>query len=59
MASVEHGHYVVVVLHVGGSKALDIKLILQRKPRSKKTWLHAGSILPNEGPLDVALRELL
>jgi hypothetical protein len=41
MASVGHGHYVVVVLHVGGSKPFDVKLVLQREPRSGKS----GSLL--------------
>jgi 8-oxo-dGTP pyrophosphatase MutT (NUDIX family) len=58
MASVEHGHYVVVVLHVGGSKASDIKLVLQREPRNGKTLFPVGSILPNEEHVDVDVREL-
>jgi 8-oxo-dGTP pyrophosphatase MutT (NUDIX family) len=59
MASVGLGHYVVVVLHVGGSKASDIKLVLQREPRTGKTWFLAGSILPIEELVDVDIRELL
>jgi 8-oxo-dGTP pyrophosphatase MutT (NUDIX family) len=59
MASVGPGHYVVVVLHIGGSKASDIKPVLQREPRTRKTWFHAGSILPNEEHVDVVARELL
>jgi 8-oxo-dGTP pyrophosphatase MutT (NUDIX family) len=59
MASIGHGHYVVVVPYVGGSKAPDIKLVLQREPRTSKTWFPAGSILPNEEPVDVVVRELL
>jgi 8-oxo-dGTP pyrophosphatase MutT (NUDIX family) len=58
MVSVGHGRYVVVVLHVGGSKLADVKLVLQREPRSGKTCLPAGSILPNEEHFDVAVREL-
>jgi 8-oxo-dGTP pyrophosphatase MutT (NUDIX family) len=58
MAIVGHGHYVVVVLHVGGSKAADIKLVLQREPRNGETWFHVGSILPNEEHVDVAVRKL-
>jgi 8-oxo-dGTP pyrophosphatase MutT (NUDIX family) len=50
---------VVVVLHVGVSKASNIKLVLQREPRSGKTWFPAGSILPNEEHGDAAMRELL
>ena len=42
MAFVGPGHYVVVVLHVGGSKAYDIKFVLEREPRTGKTWFHAG-----------------
>jgi hypothetical protein len=39
MASVGPGRYVVVVLHVGGTKLSDVKLVLQREPRTGKTWL--------------------
>jgi hypothetical protein len=39
MVSVGLGHYVVVVLHVGGSKASDIKLVLYREPRIGKTFV--------------------
>jgi ADP-ribose pyrophosphatase YjhB (NUDIX family) len=58
MASLGPGHYVMLVIHVGGSKSLDLKLVFQREPRSGKTWFHAGSILPNEEPVDAAVREL-
>jgi 8-oxo-dGTP pyrophosphatase MutT (NUDIX family) len=51
-------HYVVAVLHVGGSKAFDIKLVLQREPRSGKAWFPTGSILPNEAHVDVDVQEL-
>jgi hypothetical protein len=44
MASVGPCRYVVVVPHAGGSKLADIKLVLQRKPNSGKTWFLAGSI---------------
>jgi hypothetical protein len=37
MASIGHGHYVVVVLNVGRSKVYDIKLVLKREPRTCKT----------------------
>jgi hypothetical protein len=43
---------VVVVLHVCGSKASDIKIVLQRELRTGKTWFPAGSILPNEERVD-------
>jgi hypothetical protein len=36
MASLGPRNYVVVVVHVGGSKASDVKLVLQREPRSGK-----------------------
>jgi 8-oxo-dGTP pyrophosphatase MutT (NUDIX family) len=58
MASLGPGHYVVVVIHVGGTKLKDVKLALQREPRTGKTWFPAGSILPNEEPADAAVREL-
>jgi 8-oxo-dGTP pyrophosphatase MutT (NUDIX family) len=58
MASVGPGNYVVAVLHVGGSEAFDIKLVLQCEPRSCKTWFLAGSVLPNEEHVDAAIREL-
>jgi 8-oxo-dGTP pyrophosphatase MutT (NUDIX family) len=58
MASVGPRHYVVVVIHVGGTKLSDVKLVLQREPRTGKTWFPAGSVLPNEEPVDAAVREL-
>jgi 8-oxo-dGTP pyrophosphatase MutT (NUDIX family) len=58
MAYLGHGHYVVVVLHVGGFKASDIKLVLKREPRNGKTLFPSGSILSNEEHVDVVLREL-
>jgi 8-oxo-dGTP pyrophosphatase MutT (NUDIX family) len=58
MASIGVGHYVVVVLHVGGSKTTDIKRGLKRKPRIGKTWFPASSILPNEEHVYAAIREL-
>jgi ADP-ribose pyrophosphatase YjhB (NUDIX family) len=48
----------VLVTHVGGTKLPDVKLVLQREPRSGKTWFPAGSILPNEEPVDATVREL-
>jgi 8-oxo-dGTP pyrophosphatase MutT (NUDIX family) len=59
MAFVGPCHNVVVVLQVRGSKASDIKLVLQRDPRTRKTWFPLGSILPNEEHVDVVVRELL
>jgi 8-oxo-dGTP pyrophosphatase MutT (NUDIX family) len=58
MASVGPGRYVVVVLHVGGTKLSDVKLVLQREPRTGKTWFPAGSVTANEEPVDAAVREL-
>jgi 8-oxo-dGTP pyrophosphatase MutT (NUDIX family) len=58
MAYVGPSYYVVVVMHVGGSKAsADIKLVLHRELR--KTWFLAGSILPNEEHVEADVRELL
>jgi 8-oxo-dGTP pyrophosphatase MutT (NUDIX family) len=58
MASLGPGHYVVAVLLVSVSKVSDIKFVLQTEPRFGKTWLPAGSILPNEEHVDVVVREL-
>jgi ADP-ribose pyrophosphatase YjhB (NUDIX family) len=58
MAYVGHGHYVVVVLHVGGSKLSDVKFVLQREPRTGKTWFPVGSVTANEEHVDAAAREL-
>jgi hypothetical protein len=57
MASVGLGNNVVVVLHVGGTKASGIKLRLKREPRSCKSWFPACNVLPNEEPIDTALRK--
>jgi hypothetical protein len=59
MAYVRHGNYVVVVMHVGGSKASSIKLVLQRESRTGKTLFPVGSILHNEEHADLAVHELL
>jgi hypothetical protein len=37
MGFVGLGNYVVIVLHIGGSKASHIKLVLKREPRYNKT----------------------
>jgi ADP-ribose pyrophosphatase YjhB (NUDIX family) len=58
MSSLGPGHYVVLVIHVGGTKPSDLKLVLLREPRFGKTWFPAGSILPNEEHVDVVVREL-
>jgi 8-oxo-dGTP pyrophosphatase MutT (NUDIX family) len=47
----------VVVLPIKGSKATDIKLVLQIESRNGKTWFPAGSILPNEAHVVAAVRE--
>jgi 8-oxo-dGTP pyrophosphatase MutT (NUDIX family) len=57
MAFVGPGHDVVVVLHVGGTKLSGVKLVLQREPRTGKTWFPAGSITTNEEHVDAAVRE--
>jgi 8-oxo-dGTP pyrophosphatase MutT (NUDIX family) len=49
---------VVVVLHVGGTKLSDVKLVLQREPRTGKTWFPAGSVTSSEEHVDAAVREL-
>jgi 8-oxo-dGTP pyrophosphatase MutT (NUDIX family) len=58
MAFVRPGRYVVIVLHVGGFKLADVKLVLQREPRSGKTWFPVGSISPNDEHIDAGVREL-
>jgi 8-oxo-dGTP pyrophosphatase MutT (NUDIX family) len=58
MAFVGPGRYVVVVIHVGGTKLSNVKLVLQREPRTGKTWFPAGSVAANEEHVDAALREL-
>jgi 8-oxo-dGTP pyrophosphatase MutT (NUDIX family) len=58
MAFIGPDNYVVVVVTVGGSKALDIKLVLQREPRIGETWFHAGSISHYEEHVDAVVREL-
>jgi 8-oxo-dGTP pyrophosphatase MutT (NUDIX family) len=58
MASVGPGRYVVVVIHVGGTKLSNVKLVLQRRPRTGKTWFPAGSVTTNEEHVDAAVREL-
>jgi 8-oxo-dGTP pyrophosphatase MutT (NUDIX family) len=58
MASIGPGRYLVVVLHVGGTKLSDVKLVLQREPRTGKTCFPVGSVTTNEEPVDVAVREL-
>jgi 8-oxo-dGTP pyrophosphatase MutT (NUDIX family) len=58
MASVGPGRYVVVVLHVGGTKLFKVKLVLQREPPTDKTLFPAGSVTANEESVDAAVREL-
>jgi ADP-ribose pyrophosphatase YjhB (NUDIX family) len=58
MAFVGPGRYVVVVLHVGGTKLSDIKLVLQREPPFGKTWFPASSVSTNEEHVDAVVREL-
>jgi ADP-ribose pyrophosphatase YjhB (NUDIX family) len=58
MVVVGPGRYVVVVLHVGGTKLSDIKLVLQREPRTGKTWFPVGYVTANEEHVDAAVRKL-
>jgi ADP-ribose pyrophosphatase YjhB (NUDIX family) len=58
MASIGPGRYVVVVLHVGGTKLSDINLVLQREPRFGKPWFPVGSVTANKEPVYDAVREL-
>jgi 8-oxo-dGTP pyrophosphatase MutT (NUDIX family) len=58
MTSIGPGRYVVVVLHVGGTKLSHVKLVLQREPRTGKTWFLVGSFTSNEEHVDAAVREL-
>jgi ADP-ribose pyrophosphatase YjhB (NUDIX family) len=58
MASFGPGRHVVVVIHVGGTKLSNVKLVLQREPRTGKTWFPAGSVAANEELVDAAAREL-
>jgi ADP-ribose pyrophosphatase YjhB (NUDIX family) len=58
MAFVGPCRYVVVVLHVGGTKLSDVKLVLKREPRTGKTWFPACSVTTNEELVDAAVREL-
>jgi 8-oxo-dGTP pyrophosphatase MutT (NUDIX family) len=59
MASFRIYTYVVIVLPVGSPNASDIKLVLQREPKSNRAWFPVGAGLTNEGHVDVAVRELL
>jgi 8-oxo-dGTP pyrophosphatase MutT (NUDIX family) len=58
MASVGPGRYVVVVIHVGGTKVSNVKLVLQREPRTRKAWFPDGSVSAKEEHVDAAVREL-
>jgi ADP-ribose pyrophosphatase YjhB (NUDIX family) len=58
MASLGPGIYVVVLIHVGGTKVSNVKLVLQREPRTGKNWFPAGYVAANEEHVDAAVREL-
>jgi 8-oxo-dGTP pyrophosphatase MutT (NUDIX family) len=58
MAYVGPRGYVVVVLHVGGTKLTDVKLVLQREPSSGKAWFLVGSTSSNEEHVDAIVREM-
>jgi ADP-ribose pyrophosphatase YjhB (NUDIX family) len=57
MASTGPRYYVVVV-HVGGTKTANIKVLSQRKTCAGKSWFLTGVIFPNEELVDVAAREM-
>jgi hypothetical protein len=57
MAYVGPRRYVVVVIHVGGTKLSNVKLVLQREPRTGRTWFPVGSVLANEKHVDAVVRE--
>jgi 8-oxo-dGTP pyrophosphatase MutT (NUDIX family) len=57
MPSVGPGRYVVVILHVGGTKFSDVKLVLQREPRTGKTLFPGGLVTAKEEFVDAAVRE--
>jgi ADP-ribose pyrophosphatase YjhB (NUDIX family) len=48
----------VAVPHVGGTKLSDIKLVLQREPRTGRTWFPAHLVTANEEHVDATVREL-
>jgi ADP-ribose pyrophosphatase YjhB (NUDIX family) len=58
VGSVGSGNCVIVVLHVGRTKASYIKLVLQSEPRTGKYWCRAGIVFPHEEHVDEAVREL-
>jgi 8-oxo-dGTP pyrophosphatase MutT (NUDIX family) len=58
MACVGPRRCVVVVIHVGGTKLSNVKLVLQCEPRTGNTWFPAGSITTNEEHVHAAVREL-
>jgi hypothetical protein len=57
-ASVGLSKNVVDVLHVGGTHASYLKLVLQREPRPGKPRFRVDIVLPNEEQVDEAFREL-
>jgi ADP-ribose pyrophosphatase YjhB (NUDIX family) len=58
MASVGPDRYVVVVLHVRGTKFSNVEMVLQREPRTGKTWFPVGCVTANEEHVDAAVHEL-
>jgi hypothetical protein len=51
-------NYVVFILPIGGNQISNIKVVLQREPRTGKTWFSSRFVLPNKEPVDAAVREL-
>jgi hypothetical protein len=45
-------------MHVGGTHAYGIKLMLQRELRPAQPWFLKCSVLPSEALFDAAVREL-
>jgi hypothetical protein len=58
MASLGHGHHVVILAPVGSASRLDIKLVLhQREAQSGRVWFPYGGVLPSETHVVVIVRE--
>jgi ADP-ribose pyrophosphatase YjhB (NUDIX family) len=55
MAFVGPYNYALVVLRVGSPNASDMKIVLQREPKSDKAWFLVGTVLPDEEHVDAAV----
>jgi ADP-ribose pyrophosphatase YjhB (NUDIX family) len=58
MVSLGSRNYVVFKLPIGGTKISNIKVVLQREPRTGITWFSIRFVLPNKEPVDAAVHEL-